>query len=847
MRLIGRDRELHELKSALVEHRLVTVCGPAGVGKTRLVQEVLGSGAHYCSLSGVETLAELDRALLTALGAPSWDKGMTLTAPRALARALRPLVIDGVDAVANLVRSCVEHWLEQASQVRLVVTGLAPLATASEHAIELAPLSSEHAVTLYLEATRPLGAQPDLALAAEVVAQLECLPQAIESFAPLGALLGEAASLARLRATESSHAPLDRATEAAIAALDADDRRVLSRVAVFETGVSAPILEQLLGGDLARVDSLVRRCLLKIGKSAETGPRAALYRCAALILRQDAANVGDMDSLQLEHARAVLGAVTGLDTELSEARRVVLAERKELLAIATRFRERDPDLAAAACLVEVPLACEDGSAAELAKRLDELLPLLDAGGSTAAAGKLAPGKPQRRLGLVDACRKYLNDVVASSEEHRFDALIELAHVERMQSNTELALTGCNQALLQARERRDPRQQIVALGALGRVLQSTGRFRAACERHREAITLCRAHKMTHLEALERSLHARATHRMGAARAAIPMHEHALQLHKQHGEERLAAAELGHLGYCHHETDAAGSAEACFRASIAGLERTGDVALEAIERTLLARLLSDQERFSEARLELSLVEAAIVGLSMPRVSATRLLVRGIVEFAEGQLDDAAGTWRAALSHGVLTEVGFEALLPTYLALALRVQGDREQIPELLELGAQRIAAIENPALACAFDILHAAAGERTQPAIAPEFAADSSDVRRALRFVERVVAVSAVEVSRDGREVFLLDGTRVELARREAPRRMLLALVRSRLAQPGIAVSAEDMLDAGWPGEKMTPTAASKRVRTAIWTLRHAGLDKLILTREGGYLLDPRADVRWSAAD
>ncbi|HMR77583.1 MAG TPA: AAA family ATPase, partial [Polyangiaceae bacterium] len=126
MRLIGRDRELHELKSALVEHRLVTVCGPAGVGKTRLVQEVLGSGAHYCSLSGVETLAELDRALLTALGAPSWDKGMTLTAPRALARALRPLVIDGVDAVANLVRSCVEHWLEQASQVRLVVTGLAP-------------------------------------------------------------------------------------------------------------------------------------------------------------------------------------------------------------------------------------------------------------------------------------------------------------------------------------------------------------------------------------------------------------------------------------------------------------------------------------------------------------------------------------------------------------------------------------------------------------------------------------------------------------------------------------------------------------------------------------------------
>jgi DNA-binding SARP family transcriptional activator len=56
-----------------------------------------------------------------------------------------------------------------------------------------------------------------------------------------------------------------------------------------------------------------------------------------------------------------------------------------------------------------------------------------------------------------------------------------------------------------------------------------------------------------------------------------------------------------------------------------------------------------------------------------------------------------------------------------------------------------------------------------------------------------------------------------------------------------VSPEALLAAGWPGERMRPDAATKRLHTAIWTLRSVGFETLLLTEGDGYLLDPRIDL------
>lgn len=82
--------------------------------------------------------------------------------------------------------------------------------------------------------------------------------------------------------------------------------------------------------------------------------------------------------------------------------------------------------------------------------------------------------------------------------------------------------------------------------------------------------------------------------------------------------------------------------------------------------------------------------------------------------------------------------------------------------------------------------------------------------------------------------------MELPRQAALRRVLLALVRERLAHPGRALSSDRLLADGWPGERVIPEAAGNRVRVTMSRLRSLGLREIISSRDDGYLL--RTDAR-----
>jgi predicted ATPase/serine/threonine protein kinase len=86
-----------------------------------------------------------------------------------------------------------------------------------------------------------------------------------------------------------------------------------------------------------------------------------------------------------------------------------------------------------------------------------------------------------------------------------------------------------------------------------------------------------------------------------------------------------------------------------------------------------------------------------------------------------------------------------------------------------------------------------------------------------------------------------GERVSLERRRALRRILKALIDRRLGAPGSALSQEDLLGIGWPGEKVRHDAGMLRVYNALSTLRKLGLRELLLSRDDGYLIDPRVGV------
>ena len=98
-----------------------------------------------------------------------------------------------------------------------------------------------------------------------------------------------------------------------------------------------------------------------------------------------------------------------------------------------------------------------------------------------------------------------------------------------------------------------------------------------------------------------------------------------------------------------------------------------------------------------------------------------------------------------------------------------------------------------------------------------------------------------VGTDARWLRLPSRQRIELPRQRAMRLILLALVRERLARPGHALSWEQLLAQGWPGERMLHDAGYVRVRVALSKLRALGLRGLLSSRDDGYLLRDDAPV------
>jgi hypothetical protein len=84
-------------------------------------------------------------------------------------------------------------------------------------------------------------------------------------------------------------------------------------------------------------------------------------------------------------------------------------------------------------------------------------------------------------------------------------------------------------------------------------------------------------------------------------------------------------------------------------------------------------------------------------------------------------------------------------------------------------------------------------------------------------------------------------RVDFRRNVATRRVLARLLEARLAQPGVGVPAEALIEAGWRGERIARDAALNRLRVLASSLRRLGLRGLLLSEGSSYLLDPRVPV------
>lgn len=156
--LLGRDRDLATLQALLAEHRLVSVIGSGGIGKTRLAQWALRLSGHsdaaWVELATCTEAAQLPAAAAHAAGVQlgAGEPGQALAA--ALAGREMLLALDNAEHLLTDVAAMVEALLQGAPGVRLLVTSQAPLHLPREAVLRLDTLAVPAAGTGFAEAAQ---------------------------------------------------------------------------------------------------------------------------------------------------------------------------------------------------------------------------------------------------------------------------------------------------------------------------------------------------------------------------------------------------------------------------------------------------------------------------------------------------------------------------------------------------------------------------------------------------------------------------------------------------------------------------------------------------------------------
>lgn len=125
-RLVGRERELTTVRRLLRRHRLVTLAGPGGAGKSRLAAELCPSGP-VVELESVYRPDLLWHVIAFSLNV--WEEpGSPLhaTVVRALA-GHRLLVLDNCEHLIREAASAVAELLARCPRLRVLVTSREPL------------------------------------------------------------------------------------------------------------------------------------------------------------------------------------------------------------------------------------------------------------------------------------------------------------------------------------------------------------------------------------------------------------------------------------------------------------------------------------------------------------------------------------------------------------------------------------------------------------------------------------------------------------------------------------------------------------------------------------------------
>lgn len=101
--------------------------------------------------------------------------------------------------------------------------------------------------------------------------------------------------------------------------------------------------------------------------------------------------------------------------------------------------------------------------------------------------------------------------------------------------------------------------------------------------------------------------------------------------------------------------------------------------------------------------------------------------------------------------------------------------------------------------------------------------------------------ALVVAADGSWFRAPDRAVADCSNRPVLKRLVAALV---AAHRGVPCTSGQLVEAGWPGEKMSRAAARNRLHVSLNRLRVLGLGDVLRTTRAGYLIDPDVEIELS---
>lgn len=377
---LGREAQLRTIGDLLGRHRLVTLVGPGGVGKTRLAVE-LGlarsddhdASAWMAELTVVSAPEGVVPAIRGALGlnappmgaAAGTDHWTDPLSDRALL-----VVLDNCEHVVTAAASAAVDLLKHCPNVRILATSREGLGIPGEVLYDVPPLGAEAAARLFAE--RATAAAPGLVLdeaaraaVGDICRRLDGLPLGIELAAARARALDVTQIATRLgdrfrllaggpRTVLPRQRTLRAVVDWSYDLLETSERVVFERISVFSGGFTMEAAEvvcadeRIDGDEIADgVCRLVEKSLLVVARHPG-GTRYSMLQTLAEYARERLTET-DADAMRRRHAAWVSSVVEGAERGAGRVPTVgmaaLVAETENIDAAVAWATVHDPALA----------------------------------------------------------------------------------------------------------------------------------------------------------------------------------------------------------------------------------------------------------------------------------------------------------------------------------------------------------------------------------------------------------------------------------------------------------------------------------------------------------------------